>query len=253
MFWREEMKGWNPHRSRRHAAPLVAALALVTAPIVVRSAIAQERGDDHPPRSTWPEVQPGPEDQPAAPTRPALEVAVLGGSIVPLGNLIENRDGINAKLSSNGAVGGELALWLPSGVGVAGSVLYSQVSVVATPGANGFALTSGGLGNARYVAALAEVRYRYATSGAHSVIEPYWSVGGGIRRISFDPIAAPDLTTASNFVFTTALGTYANVSPRWGLRLDLRFLAGRYSEGISDTNLSETDLSLGLAAVLRLF
>ncbi|MFQ5888573.1 MAG: hypothetical protein ACE5JR_00835 [Gemmatimonadota bacterium] len=194
---------------------------------------------------------------PDAPERPpsrpvSVQLGAAGGAIIPLGNLTENRFGFDTNLASTGMFGGELILWHPSGLGLGAEGTYSQMEVNQSAGAQGFVLP-GGLGDAEYFAGVIDVRYRYRDRGEASVVQPEWGLGLGFRRINVDPIAEPDLEDSTDLVASGRISVFVRIADRWGLRAGIRATRGSYDAGISDDEISQTDLLVGVGVVVRLY
>lgn len=191
----------------------------------------------------------------AAPDRPrpiALELAAVGGALIPLGDLTRNRSAFDTNLASTGVGGGEAAIWHGTGLGVAFEAMYSRMAVNQAAGEQGF-VVPGGLGEAEYLAGVFELRYRYRAGGPEAAVQPEWGIGAGFRRLEFDPIAQPDLEDSTDLVGSVRIAVFVPIGRWFGARIGVRATRGAYGAGISDEELSQTDIVVGAGAVVRVF
>lgn len=154
-------------------------------------------------------------------TSGGLEIFAIGGGLAPLARLSADPGSYATQLSSAPAVGGAAGWWLPGGLGAGVEVLYAPASLNVLPTAFQGPIPTG-LGNGRYLAATAEIRYRLRPAGPAGLLAPYAALGGGIRRLEFDPIARMDVQDTTDPVGTAAVGVAARLVGPVAMRLELR-------------------------------
>lgn len=108
-----------------------------------------------------------------------------------------------------------------------------------------------GLGDVRYLAGTAAFTYRLAASGALAVVEPYFGLGGGVRRLSFEPQASPDAEDATDPVGTVLAGAITRVGPSLSLRLEIRDLVSYYESPLDGEARLQNDVLVSVGVGLR--
>lgn len=169
---------------------------------------------------------------PAPEGGPALgPVVSLSGSVLtPLTPLTESDVSFDTELSSSAGASATLTWWLTDRVGVAGRGTWAPAKLNLRGVPPGAAVPDD-LGDADYLAATVEGHYRFPLRGAASMLEPFVAVGGGVRDLSLDPVAAPEARSATDLVLTAAGGTSVRVWERTSLRLEVRDLVSEFDAG----------------------
>lgn len=169
------------------------------------------------------------------------ELFALGGSLAPLARLSSDPGSFATEISSAPIVGGTAGYWLRSGLGAGVQVLYAPASLNVLPTSFQGPIPTG-LGDARYLAATLELRYRLQSGGPAGVLAPYVAAGGGIRRLSFDPIAKLDVHDTTDPVGTVAIGAEAKFLGPAAVRLELRDYLSRFDANAAGTSRLQNDL-----------
>ncbi len=155
------------------------------------------------------------------------EVFALGGGLAPLARLSSDPGSFAVQVSSAPLVGGDIGWWLRNGFGVGAEVLYAPASLNIIPTSFQGPIPTD-LGDARYLAATFEVRYRLPLRGPAGVLAPYVALGGGVRHLNFDPIASLDVKDTTGPVGTIAGGAEARLYGPVAMRLELRDYVSRF-------------------------
>ncbi len=179
--------------------------------------------------------------------QPRFEASASGGVISPGADLlVDPALGGAARLTTSGAVGGQLGLTLASGFGV-------EAQFLAAPWGGLEAIESGArLADTDYTVINADVLYHVSLPIVNLVLEPIVGIGGGIRRIRYDnvsPAADPALADQSDFAFTWLVGAYVNLLVL-RFRLEVRdYISGYQHAGSSRT---QNDFAYLLGIGIRL-
>lgn len=169
------------------------------------------------------------------------EIFAIGGALAPLAQLSSDPGSFATQVSSSATVGGTVGWWLPGGLGAGVQVLYAPAALNILPTAFQGPIPTD-LGDAGYLAATAEVRYRLVSGGPAGVLAPYVAVGGGIRHLSFDPIAQLDVQDATDPVGTAAIGVESKLMGPVALRLELRDYLSRFDSSASGDSRLQNDV-----------
>ncbi|HKK27127.1 MAG TPA: hypothetical protein VKB18_03525 [Gemmatimonadota bacterium] len=165
------------------------------------------------------------------------EIFAIGGALAPLAQLSSDPGSFATEVSSSAAFGGTVGWWLPGGLGAGVQVLYAPATLNILPTSFQGPIPTD-LGDAGYLAATAEVRYRLVSSGPAGVLAPYMALGGGIRRLNFDPIAQLDVQDTTDPVGTAAIGVESKLMGPLAVRLEVRdYLSSFDSSAPGDSHL----------------
>ena len=129
-----------------------------------------------------------------------IDVSVAVGLLTPLSNLTENASSFGTVIDPYVSFGADATLWTSRRFGV-GVFAPSQLSAIGTQFQG--AIPSD-LGDATYLAAALNAVYRFPVSGSAAVIEPYVAGGAGIRYLSVDAIAGPEVDSTTDPAATLA-------------------------------------------------
>lgn len=173
--------------------------------------------------------------------RSGLEAFVLGGTLSPLALLSSDPGSFALQVSSAPMVGGTVGWWMTSGLGAGVQVLYAPATLNIVPTSFQGPIPTD-LGNVRYLAATAEVRYRLVLHGPAGVLAPYAALGAGVRHLSFDPIASLDARDTTDPVGTVAVGTEAGLYGPVAMRIELRDYLSRYSSPTTGATRTQHDI-----------
>lgn len=221
-------------------------------------AAQQSPAPDRPPEKRWKTIEEleaeMTEDQPSP--DPRLELTALGGALVSEGHLTRREFAFNTELADGGAYGADLAFWWPVGQGAVGGGVEvwhgPGIDINTSPGENGFPLP-GGIGQADYTSAMFLARYRYWGETGQSIVQPYWALGMGVRHIEVQPIAPPDLTSATNLAGAGELGAYLRLGSRVSIKMGLGLNRGGYDDGISDQPQTQSEMTFLIGTTFRLY
>lgn len=193
--------------------------------------------------------------RPAATERPTastLELALMGGVLAPLSQLTRSSQSFATTISSSPLVAGA-ATWWPTrrwGIGAEGAYAFADLHTSETEFAGAIPTD---LGSARWLSGTVNVLHRLLFSGAASVVEPYVSVGGGIRHLSVDEIAEPEVTDATDPLASLAAGISMAFASRLSLRAEVRDRLSAYEAPRTGDRRVQNDITvtLGVAARIR--
>lgn len=174
-----------------------------------------------------------------------LEVMAVGGAVAPLAQLTSDPETFATEVSTSLAYGGSLVVWLTPAVGASAHVLRAPAELNVEP-TEFIGAVPNDLGSADYLAAVVGLTVRLRPSGAAAVVEPYASLGGGVRRLAFDPIAQPDVEDATDPVFSAAAGVYVRFSGGAWLRLELRDHVSRFASRSGTLTQHDVAATVGL-------
>lgn len=165
------------------------------------------------------------------------------GVLAPLANLTEDPESFSTDVSISIAFGGEFDYFFKGGFGVGVVGLYAPAKLTISPEDVPSAAPID-LGDARWTTVTANLMYRVDLKGPAGMVEPYVLVGGGIRNLNVDPIAAPQATDSTNGVFDFGLGAFTLVSRHWAIRLDLRGYISPFSVEATDNTRTQFDTTI---------
>ncbi len=182
---------------------------------------------------------------------PTTVITGYFGILAPLANLTEDAESFGTKVSLSIAFGGEVAYFLPSGLGfgVQGLFAPAELAVEATdfPGA-----IPPDLGNVDWFVLSGNVMYRLDLKGPAGVVEPFGVAGAGIRRLGLEPIASDQATTSTDFAGNFGAGAFVLISKSIAFRVEARdYISSFTSEGTGRSKVQHdlvvlTGISFGL-------
>ncbi len=186
------------------------------------------------------------------PTPSTLDLAVLGGVLAPLAELTQSSQSFATSITSSPVMAGAVTWWPARrwGLGAEGAFAFADLHISATEFAGAIPTD---LGSARWASGTMNLFHRFLFSGAASVAEPYVSVGGGIRHLSVDEIAEPEVTDATDPVASLAAGISVAFAPRLSLRAEVRDRLSVYEAPRTGDRRMQNDVTvtLGVAARVR--
>ena len=165
------------------------------------------------------------------------------GAMAPLANLTEDPESFSTDVSVSIAFGGEFDFFFKSGFGVGLFGLYAPAKLTISPGDVPSAAPID-LGGAKWSTITANLMYRVDLKGPAGMVEPYVLVGGGIRNLNVDPIAAPEATDSTNGIFDFGLGAFTIISEHWAIRLDLRGYISPFNVEATDNTRTQFDTTI---------
>lgn len=171
-----------------------------------------------------------------------LEASVGVGVLTPLALLSSDPGTFATEVSTAVALSGSVTWWLGGfGVGVSTAIAPAELNV---RGSGFTGPIPNDLGNADYLAATVDLLYRLRLEGAASLIEPYFGLGVGARRLGFDPIAQIDVQTSTDLAGTATAGARVRIGGGFAVRTELR----DYVSSFDATRTGESNLQNDIVA-----
>lgn len=170
-----------------------------------------------------PTAAPGQLADSAAPARGGsggFEASLGMGVLTPLALLSSDAGTFATEVSTAVTLSGGVTYWLGGfGVGVSTAIAPAELNV---RGSGFTGPIPNDLGSADYLAATVDVLYRLRLEGAASLVEPYFALGVGARRLGLDPIAQRDVQTSTDLAGTAAAGARVRIGGGFAVRTELR-------------------------------
>lgn len=170
-----------------------------------------------------------------------VEVTPFVGLVAPLAGLSSDPGSFATEIAPSLTAGGTLTYWLRDHLGLAVQGFWAPARLSVRPTQFTGPIPND-LGDADYLAATVNLTYRLRPAGPASVLEPYFTVGAGARRLDFDPIAERDVSDATDPVATVAAGADVAVSSTFALRLEVRDLVSRFDATASGETTTQNDV-----------
>lgn len=183
----------------------------------------------------------------AAPTGP--ELSVSAAVFAPLAELTSSAI-FATELSTAIGAAGTASWWFGRELGLALQGVWAPAELNARPSEFTGPIPTG-LGDAEYMAGTAALTYRPATDGSLGVVEPFVGLGAGLRRLSVEPVASPDVEDATDPVGTVLAGVATRVWPSLAVRLELRDLVSAYESPLDDERRVQNDLLVSVGVSFR--
>ncbi len=172
---------------------------------------------------------------------PTAVITGYFGILAPLANLTEDAESFGTKVSLSVTFGGEVAYFLPSGLGfgVQGLFAPADLAVEATdfPGA-----IPAEIGDANWFVLSGNLMYRLDLKGPAGVVEPFVVVGAGIRRLGLEAIASDQATTSTDFAGNFGAGAFVFVSKSIAFRVEARDYISSFTSEVSGTSRVQHDV-----------
>lgn len=195
-------------------------------------------------------ILPAPAPGQPAPSGAGPEVSVTAGVLAPLAELTSDPGSFSTEVSSAVGVSGSLGYWLGAGFGVAASGVWAPAELnVQQSGFTG--PIPNDLGDADYLAGTLALMYRIRSGGAAPIVEPFFGLGAGVRRLSVDPIAAPEVEDATDPAATVVAGAVTRLGSGLALRLEVRDLVSRYESPLDGESRVQNDVVVGVGMSFR--
>lgn len=187
-------------------------------------------------------------DAPRATAGP--EISASGLVLAPLALLTDSDVSFDTEVSSSAGVTGGLTWWVGRHLGVAARAAWAPAQLNLRGAPLGAAVPDD-LGDADYLAGTVEATWRFLPGGAASMLEPFVSVGGGVRHLELEPVAAPEARTATDPAATAAAGSRVRLWESASLRLELRDVVSSYDAGETGEARIQHDVLLSVGLSLR--
>lgn len=192
-----------------------------------------------------------PPEEPPVDFGGGLEVSVFGGVLAPLGDLTSDPNSFATVVTAAPSAGAEAVFWLGSGLGIGAQGIWAPADLqVQATDFEGAVPTE--LGDATWLAGTANLMWRLQLSGAAEMVQPFFAVGAGIRRLDVSPQAAPEVRDATDPVASFGGGVHVRVGSAWRVRVELRDYVSSFSAGTTDDSRVQNDLSVSVGAAYRI-
>ena len=178
------------------------------------------------------------------------EVSLSGLVLTPLTPLTESDVSFDTEVSSAAGVTGGVTWWLGRHLGVSARAAWAPAQLNLRGAPLGAAVPDD-LGDADYLAGTLEATWRFLPAGAASMLQPFVSVGGGVRHLELEPVAEPEARSATDPAATAAAGTRVRLWENVALRLELRDLVSPYDAGETGETRMQHDVAVSVGLILR--
>ena len=172
----------------------------------------------------------------------------LAGVIQPLNNLTDNTGAYGIVMPPDVMMGGEATYWASRAVGIGVMGLYSPATLEGVGGGLGRGL--GTLGEMEYLAGTVNLTFRLRSSGSAGALEPYFTVGGGLRQLKFYGAEVPKLS-ATDPMATAAVGVRVQLISSLWFRGELRDMASYYISAQTDASKLQNDVGITIGFGVR--
>ncbi|WP_420447085.1 hypothetical protein [Candidatus Palauibacter sp.] len=172
----------------------------------------------------------------------------LAGILQPLNNLTDNTGAYGIVMPPDVMMGGEMTYWASRAVGIGVMGLYSPATLEAVGSGRGQG--PGTLGETEYMAATVNLTFRLRSSGSAGALEPYFTMGGGLRRLKFYGAEVPPLS-ATDPMATAALGVRVHLTSSVWFRGELRDMASYYISAATDASKLQNDIGITIGFGVR--
>lgn len=172
----------------------------------------------------------------------------IAGVIQPLNNLTDNTGAYGIVMPPDVMMGGEATYWASSAVGIGVMGLYSPATLEGVSG--GFGRGIGTLGETEYLAGTVNLTFRLRSSGSAGALEPYFTMGGGLRQLKFYGDEVPKLS-ATDPMATAAIGVRVHLMSSLWFRGELRDMASYYISAATDESKLQNDIGVTIGFGIR--
>lgn len=176
------------------------------------------------------------------------EVFGLAGVIQPLNNLTDNTSAYGTVIPPDVMMGGEATYWASRSVGIGVMGLYSPATLEGVGGGPGRG--PGTLGEMEYLAGTVNLTFRLRSSGSAGALEPYFTMGGGLRQLKFYGAEVPKLS-ATDPMATAAIGVRVHLMSSLWFRGELRDMASYYISAATDESKLQNDIGVTIGFGIR--
>ena len=178
------------------------------------------------------------------------EIVGFVGVLQPLSNLTEDPTTFGTTIPPDVLMGGEVTWWASSAVGIGIMGLYSPATLNPVQASGLGRGGIGRLGELEYMTGMANLTFRLRSSGAAGLLEPYASVGAGLRRLRFAARAVPEIS-ATDPAATVAAGLRVALSSSVWLRAEVRDMASFYISRATDVSKLQNDVVITIGLGFR--
>lgn len=180
-----------------------------------------------------------------------LEVSVFGGVLAPLGDLTSDPNSFATVVTAAPSAGAEAVFWLGSGLGFGAQGIWAPADLEIQPTDFEGAVPTE-LGHATWLAATANLMWRLRLSGAAEMVQPFFALGAGLRRLDVSAQAAPEVEDSTDPLVSFGGGAHVRVGRQWRVRFELRDHVSSFSSGTTDDSRIQNDVAISVGAAYRL-
>ena len=178
---------------------------------------------------------------------PGPELYASASVLAPLSELSSTVESFATEVSTSLGASAGGVWWLGRHVGVGVHGVWEPARLNLRP-STFTGVVPNDLGDADYAAAFGQVVFRLPLRGPASVVEPFLAVGGGVRDLRLDPIAAPEARSATDPAATVAAGAAVRLWDPLAFRFEVRDIVSDYDETVGSGGLQNDVLvSVGLS------
>lgn len=178
-----------------------------------------------------------------------LEVAVAGTALAPLGRLTS--DAVFAtEVSSALGASAAATYWFGDALGVSALATWADGDLNIRPSEFTGPIPTD-LGSAAHGTGSLNLVYRLRFAGPAAVLEPFFVLGGGVRRLDVDPIATPDVRDATDPMGTVAGGVYAHLWRPLAIRFEVRDFVSSYESPVDGDTALQNDVLVSVGLSVR--
>ena len=179
-----------------------------------------------------------------------VEFFAFVGVLEPLTNLTANPTSFGTMITPSVVMGGEVTLWSSDmlGIGIMGAYAPADMSAFETQVNSP---TPNDMGSVNYMAGLLNLTFRMRSLGSAGALEPYFTLGGGVRRILVDGTFNPEVVSSTNPAATAALGVRVQAISGLWLRGELRDIASLYESPTTGGTNFQNDIVITIGFGVR--
>lgn len=178
------------------------------------------------------------------------ELSVSAAVLAPLTRLTESDVSFDTEVSTAVGVSAGAGWWLGRHLGVAARAVWAPAQLNLRGVSPGAAVPDD-LGDATYLAGTLDVTYRFRPTGAASLLEPFLTLGAGVRDLSLQPQASPEARSATDLAGSVSAGTYVGVWEGASLRLEVRDLISEFDSTETGEGKVQHDVVISIGGSVR--
>jgi hypothetical protein len=179
-----------------------------------------------------------------------VQFAAFVGWVAPISNLTDNADNFSTVMNPYVAFGAEAMYWMSETFGIGLLGLFAPSELHATQVQPGVEVLD--LGNANYLAAVANAVYRVPVSGTASAVQPYFAAGFGIRHLDLDDTLATEAASSTDPTGSIAAVAWIPLSGSVALRAELRDFVSFFESPINGDSKLQNDIAISIGIGTRI-
>jgi len=189
------------------------------------------------------------DDREATDSGTGIEFFGFVGILAPIATLTENPATFGTVVSTHMLYGGEITLWMSNNFGIGFRGAYSGPDLNAVDTQFEGAIPER-LGTLDYLVGTVNVTYRIRSAGSAGSLEPYFTVGGGVRHIAVDEIAAPEVEDSTDPAGTIAAGIRVPLNSWFRFRAELRDVFSFYESPATGDSQMQHDMAITFGFII---